>query len=77
MEALGGLAAAARDICALRTARADSCPRSDSPLARAHLALPVRQGRFLWDRLSDVPRRDGLWDQIFLADWKGEGRWRW
>jgi len=30
MEALGALVIAARDIRALRTARADSCPRSDS-----------------------------------------------
>jgi len=29
MEALDALAVAARDIRALRTARADSCPRSD------------------------------------------------
>jgi len=46
MEALGGLAAAERDIRALGTARADSRPlrrlRSlRSP--RPHLALPVRQ----------------------------------
>ena len=47
MEALGVLAVAARDIRALSTARADSCPRRRlrsrwSP--RASLALPVRQG---------------------------------
>jgi len=43
MEALGGLAVAARDIRAFSTARADRARAGDSPTARARLALPVRQ----------------------------------
>jgi len=41
---LAGSRSLARDIRALSTARADSCPRSDYPAARPRLALPVRQG---------------------------------
>jgi len=59
MEALGALAVAERDIRALSTARADRARSGDSPAARPRLALPVRQGRFLWNRLLAIHRRDG------------------
>jgi len=78
MEALDALAVAEQDILARTTA--PPCTRENRACSgdhglrpRARLALPVRQGRCLWNRPPDVPRRDGLCTLIIPGELKGRG----
>jgi len=78
MEALDALAVAEQDILARttaprRTRENRACSGDNGLRPRARLALPVRQGRCLWNRPPSVPRRDGLCDRLPPGGLKGRG----